>query len=77
MKISIGCDEAAYELKEAIKKRLEETGHTYVDNGVEAGQGNSRVRHRHRHGYDGKQGAGNQGSGLSRSVFYRALHSEQ
>ena len=26
MKISIGCDEAAYELKEAIKKRLEETG---------------------------------------------------
>ena len=38
MKISIGCDEAAYELKEAIKKRLEETGHTYVDNGVEAGE---------------------------------------
>ena len=38
MKISIGCDEAAYELKEAIKKRLEETGHTCVDNGVEAGE---------------------------------------
>ena len=38
MKISIGCDEADYELKEAIKKRLEETGHTCVDNGVEAGE---------------------------------------
>lgn len=38
MKISIGCDEAAYELKEAIKKRLEESGHTYVDNGVESGE---------------------------------------
>lgn len=38
MKISLGCDEAAYELKELIKKHLQEAGHEVVDNGVGEGE---------------------------------------
>lgn len=38
MKISLGCDEAAYELKMIIKKYLEEQGHTVIDNGADAGE---------------------------------------
>lgn len=38
MKISLGCDEAAYDLKEIIKQYLLETGHEVVDNGVGQGE---------------------------------------
>ncbi|MGN0417365.1 MULTISPECIES: RpiB/LacA/LacB family sugar-phosphate isomerase [Anaerostipes] len=38
MKISLGCDEAAYELKEIIKKHLIKAGHDVVDNGVYEGE---------------------------------------
>lgn len=38
MKISLGCDEAAYDLKEIIKQHLLETGHEVVDNGVGQGE---------------------------------------
>lgn len=38
MKISLGCDEAAFDLKEAIKKHLEDAGHEVVDNGVGPGE---------------------------------------
>lgn len=34
MKISLGCDEAAYKLKEIIKKHLLEAGHEVIDHGV-------------------------------------------
>lgn len=34
MSIAIGCDEAAYDLKEEIKKYLTEMGHEVVDYGV-------------------------------------------
>ncbi len=34
MKIAVGCDEAAFEMKEAIKKYLEDKGHTIQDFGV-------------------------------------------
>ena len=34
MKISLGCDEAAYQLKETIKQHLQEAGHEVIDNGV-------------------------------------------
>lgn len=40
MKISLGCDEAAFDLKEAIKKHLEDAGHEVVDNGVGPGKWN-------------------------------------
>ena len=33
MKISLGCDEAAYQLKETIKQHLQEAGHEVIDNG--------------------------------------------
>lgn len=38
MKISLGCDEAAYDLKMAIKEHLEKQGHAVVDNGAQAGE---------------------------------------
>lgn len=38
MRISLGCDEAAYELKMNIKQYLEEQGHTVIDNGADAGE---------------------------------------
>lgn len=38
MRISLGCDEAAYELKMIIKQYLEEQGHTVIDNGADAGE---------------------------------------
>lgn len=38
MRISLGCDEAAYELKMIIKRYLEEQGHTVIDNGADAGE---------------------------------------
>jgi ribose 5-phosphate isomerase B len=38
MKISLGCDEAAYDLKMAIKEHLEKQGHTVIDNGAESGE---------------------------------------
>ena len=38
MKISLGCDEAAYQLKETIKQHLQEAGHEVIDNGVGAGE---------------------------------------
>lgn len=38
MRISLGCDEAAYELKMEIKARLKELGHTVIDNGADAGE---------------------------------------
>ena len=34
MKIAVGCDEAAVEMKEVIKKHLEDQGHTIQDLGV-------------------------------------------
>lgn len=37
MKLSLGCDEAAYDLKEKLKQHLLEEGHEVIDNGV--GQG--------------------------------------
>lgn len=33
MKIAIGCDHAAYELKEAVKKKLTDEGHELIDVG--------------------------------------------
>ena len=38
MKISLGCDEAAYQLKETIKQHLQEAGHEVIDNGVGEGE---------------------------------------
>ena len=38
MKIAIGCDEAAYEMKEAIKAQLAQQGHELVDFGTHNGQ---------------------------------------
>lgn len=38
MKIAIGCDEAAYDLKEVIKKHLHSKGHELVDYGTHNGQ---------------------------------------
>ena len=35
MRISLGCDEAAYDLKKIIKEHLEEQGHVVVDHGCE------------------------------------------
>jgi len=37
MKIAIGCDEAAYEMKEAIKAQLTQQGHELVDFGTHNG----------------------------------------
>lgn len=34
MKVSLGCDHGGYELKEAVKKHLDETGVEYVDCGT-------------------------------------------
>lgn len=38
MRIAIGCDEAAYSLKEVIMKHLDEIGVPYVDFGAEKGE---------------------------------------
>ncbi|MFR2776073.1 MAG: ribose 5-phosphate isomerase B [Anaerostipes sp.] len=38
MKISLGCDEAAYDLKQMIKEHLEKQGHTVIDQGADAGE---------------------------------------
>ena len=38
MRISLGCDEAAYELKMIIRKHLEAAGHEVIDNGAGAGE---------------------------------------
>jgi ribose 5-phosphate isomerase B len=38
MKIALGCDEAAYEMKEAIKAQLTQQGHELVDFGTHDGQ---------------------------------------
>lgn len=38
MKISLGCDEAAYDLKQTIKEHLEKQGHTVMDHGADAGE---------------------------------------
>lgn len=38
MKISLGCDEAAYDLKQIIKEHLEKQGHTVIDQGADAGE---------------------------------------
>ena len=38
MKISLGCDEAAYQLKETIKQHLQKAGHEVIDNGVGEGE---------------------------------------
>ena len=35
MKISLGCDEAAYQLKETIKQHLQEAGHEVIDRSEE------------------------------------------
>jgi ribose 5-phosphate isomerase B len=37
-KIAIGCDEAAFDLKEGLKQHLEEKGYKVVDYGVAAGE---------------------------------------
>lgn len=37
MKIAIGCDEAAWEMKDAVKAQLESAGHQVVDFGTHAG----------------------------------------
>lgn len=38
MKISLGCDEAAFDMKEAIKKHLVSKGIEVVDNGADSGE---------------------------------------
>lgn len=38
MKLAIGCDEAAYDLKQILKKHLTETGHEVVDFGTHDAQ---------------------------------------
>lgn len=38
MKISLGCDEAAYDLKVTIKEHLEKQGHVVIDQGADAGE---------------------------------------
>lgn len=38
MRISLGCDEAAYDLKMIVKKYLEEQGHKVIDQGCENNQ---------------------------------------
>ncbi len=38
MTIAIGCDEAAYDLKEALKQMLEAQGHAVEDYGTRAGE---------------------------------------
>ena len=38
MRISLGCDEAAYELKMIIRKHLAAAGHEVIDNGAGAGE---------------------------------------
>ena len=38
MKIAIGCDEAAYGLKQAIRQMLEAQGHAVADYGTQAGE---------------------------------------
>ena len=38
MKISLGCDEAAYQLKETIKEHLQKAGHEVMDHGVGEGE---------------------------------------
>ncbi|WP_409013288.1 RpiB/LacA/LacB family sugar-phosphate isomerase [Deinococcus sp.] len=81
MKVAIGCDEAAYALKEAIKAHLEGQGVEVDDYGTQEGETalypdvafevagrvaagqytraiHPDVRHRHRHGDLGQQGAG-------------------
>ena len=35
MKIALGCDHAAFELKEAVKAKLESEGHSGIDVGTE------------------------------------------
>ncbi len=37
-KMPIGCDEAAYEMKETLKKYLEEKGYEMIDYGVKEGE---------------------------------------
>lgn len=36
MKIALGCDHAAYELKEAVKAKMEKEGHTIIDVGTDS-----------------------------------------
>lgn len=38
MKISLGCDEAAYQLKETIKEHLQKARHEVMDHGVGEGE---------------------------------------
>ena len=75
MKISLGCDEAAYQLKETIKQHLQEAGHEVIDNGVGEGEvelyPDVAVRtwhiymwNRNWNGNDSQQSAGNPSSSL-------------
>ena len=36
MKIALGCDHAAFELKEAVKAKMESEGHTIIDVGTDS-----------------------------------------
>ena len=38
MKIALGCDHAAFELKEAVKAKMESEGHTVIDVGTDSNE---------------------------------------